>query len=97
MKKLKRMINWILNLLLIVFFIIVIYLILERVFGNSPTDFQLILWISGFFGTAILKIFNLIYDINRETGELKTNVKNGFDRIKIDIRLINNKLDNLIN
>ena len=82
----RKIINWILNILLIILLIIGAYMLLTRVLGRSPTDFQLILWIVGFFGTAMLKVFSLIYALNREVGEIKTNIKNSFDKIKVDVK-----------
>jgi len=80
----NKIINWILNILLIVFLITGIYLFITRIFGHSPTDFQLILWLLGFFSTTILKIFTLIYNLNREIGEIKIQIKEGFKKIKED-------------
>ena len=85
-EKKRKIINWILNLLLIILLIIGAYLLITRILGHSPTDFQIILWMVGFFGTAILKTFSLIYGLNREIGELKTNIKNSFDKIRVDIK-----------
>jgi len=97
---LKKAFNWILNLLLIILLIIGIYMFYDKIFRGSPTDFQFILWIAGFFGAAIFKIFNLIYGINREIGELKIGelkigVKSGFNKIKNDISNINNNLQDI--
>lgn len=89
----RKILNWILNILLIVLLIIGIYLFFTKIFGSSPTDFQLILWLFGFFGTAMLKVFNMIYGLNRETGELKISVREGFQKIKKDIYNIQQNLE----
>jgi len=86
--KKRKIFDWILNILLIILIIVGIYLFLSRIFGYSPSDFQLILWLFGFFGTAMVKMFSLVYNINREVGELKIGVKNSFDKIKKDINII---------
>lgn len=83
-KKLK-IINWILNILIIIFIIVGVYLFLARILGSSPTDFHFILWIVGLFVSVILKLFNLTYTLNREVGELNVGVKNGFKNVKTDI------------
>ncbi len=82
----RTLLNWILNVLLILLLIIGAYLLIARILGHSPTDFQLILWVVGFFGTAMLKIFSLIYNLNREMGEIKMNIKNSFNKIKTDVK-----------
>jgi O-antigen/teichoic acid export membrane protein len=84
--KKRRIINWTLNILLVILLIVGIYLLATRILGHSPTDFQLILWMVGFFGTAMLKIFSLIYSINRAMGEFKINIKNSCEKIKKDIK-----------
>lgn len=91
--KFMRAVNWILNILIVIFLIIVIYMFLARIFGSSPTDLELISAIFGLFGTAVLKLFNLDYALNREVGELKIGVKSGFKRTKEDIGSINDRLD----
>ena len=85
MEQKRKIFNWILNLALIILLAIGLYLFLTRIFGHSPTDFQLIIWIAGFFGTALLKIFSIVYGINREIGELKIRIQEGFIKIKNDI------------
>ena len=90
-EKKRKIINWILNILLIILLVVGVYLFATRILGHSPTDFQLILWISGFFGTGLLKIFSLIYGLNREFGELKSDVRSSFRKIKIDINRIKDK------
>lgn len=90
--KLMKIWNWILNILIVVFLIIVIYMFLARIFGNSPTDFQLISGSFGLVGMIVVKLFTLIYGINREVGEIKTElrvgVRSGFKKIKNDIQEI---------
>lgn len=77
--------NWILNVILIILGIIVVYLFAYRIFGNSPTDFQIIAGITGFFGAAILKNFSLTYKLNREIGELRLKSFHAFNGIKTDM------------
>lgn len=89
----RKIFNWILNILLVILLGVGIYLFLTRILGHSPTDFQLILWIAGFSGTALLKIFNMIYNINREIGEIKIGVMEGFGKIKQDMKIINQTLE----
>lgn len=86
--KFMKVIDWILNILLVVFFIGTVYMILWRIFGNSPTDFQVISWVVGLFSVAVFKLFTFTYNLNREVGELKIGIKSGFGRIKEDIQEI---------
>lgn len=83
--KLIKVIDWVLNILILVFLIGTIYMILWRILGDSPTDFQVISWAVGLFGAAVFKLFTFTYNMNREVGELKIGVKDGFRRIKEDI------------
>jgi hypothetical protein len=90
--KLMKIINWILNILIIVFLIITIYMFLWKIFGDSPTDFQVVSWVIGLFSAAVLKLFAMIYYMNREVGELKIGIKNGFNNVKEDIENINGSI-----
>jgi len=92
--KLMKVIDWILNILIIVFLIGTVYMILWKILGDSPTDFQIISWAVGLFSAAVFKLFSFTYNMNREVGELKTGVKDGFRRIKEDIGKIDDRLDN---
>lgn len=88
--KKRKIINWILNILLIVLLIIGIYLFATRILGHSPTDFQLIIWLLGFFATAVLKVFSLVYNLNRELGEIKIQMINSFKKVREDISKLEN-------
>lgn len=88
----KKVINWILNILIIILIIVGIYLFVTRILGHSPTDFQLILWLFGFLVAVILKISALIYGLNREIGEIKANIKSSFNKIRIDLKEIKLKI-----
>lgn len=83
--KLMKIVDWVINILLVMSFIIMMYFILWRIFGDSPTDFSVTSSVLGFIGMAFLKIFTFIFVINREVGELKIGVREGFRRIKEDI------------
>ena len=71
----------------------------DKFFGGSPTDFQFILWAFTIFGTAIIKLFNMIYGINREVGEIKTELKvgvrGGFNKIKEDIKKLSDNVQEI--
>ena len=86
--KFMKVINLVLNILLVVFFIGTVYMILWRIFGDSPTDFQIISWVVGLFSVAVFKLFTLSYNMNREVGEIKIGVRSGFRRIKEDMQEI---------
>jgi len=95
--KKRKIFDWILNIILIILIIVGIYLFLNRIFGHSPTDLQLILWLFGFFGTAMVKMFSLVYNINREIGELKTNTKESFNKIRTDVSEIEQEISEIKN
>ena len=84
-QKKRRILNWILNILLIILLVVGVYLFLDKIFGSSPTDFHLILWLFGFFGTMVLKIFSMIYGLNKEIGEIKIQMINSFKKVREDI------------
>ena len=86
--KFMKVINLVLNILLVIFFIGTVYMILWRIFGDSPTDFQVISWVVGLFSIAVFKLFTLSYNMNREVGEIKIGVRSGFRRIKEDMQEI---------
>ena len=87
--------RWILNAVLIGLLILGVYLFLDRIFGNSPTDLQLILWLLGFFGAAMIKGASLIYGFNREIGELKIKSFLAFKKIKSDINNIKENISEI--
>ena len=97
MKKQKKskIWNWILNIILIALLILGVYLFFDRIFGNSPTDFQLILWLAGFFGVAIIKTATLMYDLNREIGETRVKSFHAFAKIKTDTKDIKSQINNI--
>jgi len=94
-KQKSKIWNWILNTILVLLLILGIYLFLDRIFGNSPTDFQLILWLSGFFIMALVKGASLIYNFNRELGEFKIKSFHSFDKIKTDVTEIKNDISDI--
>ena len=68
-------------------------MIFARVFGSSPTDFQVVSSILGLYGMAVLKLFTLIYGLNREVGELKIGIKTSFEKIKTDTNNIKQNIN----
>lgn len=63
-------------------------MVLWKIFGDSPTDFQIISWVIGLLSMVVFKLFSLMYSMNREVGELGIGVKGGFRRIKEDMQEI---------
>jgi len=88
----RKILNWVLNIIIIALIILGVYLFWQRIFGHSPTDFQLISWLAGLFISVMLKMFSLIYSLNRETGELKIKSFEAFNKIRIDINSIKQSL-----
>lgn len=95
-----KVIDWVLNILILVFLIGTIYMILWKILGDSPTDFQVISWAVGLFGAAVFKLFSFTYNMNREVGELKIGVRSGFGSVREDFRRVKEdigKIDNSLN
>ena len=72
----------ILDILFWVFLVIGIVMIMWRLFGNSPTDLQVLV---PFVVMGFLKIWNM----NEKQIRLEMGTKNGFSRIKYDFGLMN--------
>lgn len=79
-----------LDVLGIVFLLFAIYLILTTVFGNSATPIEVTLML--FLGLGSL-FGSQLYKLNRETGEIKVQMKQSFERVRGDIDLIKKKLN----
>lgn len=90
-----KIFNWILNVLLVVLIIVGIYLFAARIFGDSPTDFQLISWTAGLLIAGMVKMANLIYNLNREIGEFKVKSISSFKVVKSDIGLIKTNIQRI--
>ena len=83
------------NLLEVLFWIVMLALfimILSRIFGNSATDIQVhVAFFSGLLIIASLvvstnnKVMSHLIKINREIGEIKSQMKTSFDKVKEDI------------
>lgn len=73
-------INWT-QVLSIILFVIVVYMILTRLFGHSATDLAITV------GLFVLLFINQ-YQLNREMGEIKSALKYGFIKVKEDISRI---------
>lgn len=93
--KLMKIIDWVLNILIVVFLIGTVYMILWRIFGNSPTDFQVISWTVGLFSVAVFKLFTFTYNMNREVGELKIGVRSGFGSVREGFKRIKEDIGSL--
>ncbi len=57
------------------------YMVLTRIFGHSATDFALTTTLFGMLGTWL-------YNLNREVGELKTELKNFKESIHEEFQAI---------
>ena len=78
----------ILNILFWILLGILVILILWRIFGNSPTDFSIIL-------TAIFVMIFKMWAINDNINEFKSDVKTSFHKIKNDIKNLGSDVDYL--
>ena len=66
-------------------------MILTRIFGSSATDVQIYLG----FVSGILIVMSFIARLNRETGEMKIQMKNSFDKVKDDIANIKKNIQEI--
>lgn len=80
--------NWF-EIVFWVILIVLITMIITRIFGSSATDIQIYIAVT----TGMLTIMGYIVKMNREIGELKTQMMNSFKKIRKDI----NKLGGLLN
>lgn len=87
-RKSMKMLNWILNIIAWIALIIGIVFLLWKIFGNSPTDLQVII---PFIIFGIAKI----WEINNNQKEFEFEVKLSFSKVKEDMKRIENKIDNL--
>jgi len=90
-----KLVNWILNIIIVIFLILVVYMFLARIFGNSPTDFQIISGVVGLFGAFIIKLFNNFSNLNREVGEIKIGMKNSFEKVREDFVRVREDISDL--
>ena len=72
--KFMKVVDWVLNILLVVSFIIMMYFILWKIFGNSPTDFQVVSWVIGLLSMVVFKLFSFTYNINRDMNGVKKDI-----------------------
>ena len=71
----------ILNVLFWVSLVVGIVMVLWRIFGNSPSDLQVV---APFFVMGAAKM----WDVNEKQIRLEMGTRNGFDRMKQDINLM---------
>lgn len=87
--------RWI-NILLVLLFLLLIYLISTRLFGHSATDLTINITLFTFLGGLIYylntNIMNHVVKLNREFGEFKVKTINTFERLKDDTKEIKNRL-----
>lgn len=81
MTKKIKLVDVMVNVLIIVLFIVAIYFILTRIFGHSATDLTIGITLFTFLGV-------LLYRLNREFGEFKIKGINSFERLREDIKKI---------
>lgn len=91
--------SWI-DLVIVLSFLLLVYLILTRIFGNSASDLEIIVGLLTFLGSLSMKSITLAYNLNREFGEFKVktvynfdSIKEGLKKVKEDTTLIKNDLN----
>lgn len=73
----KTKFGW-LDVLLIILFLLSVYLILTKLFGHSATPIEITF-------SVFVVLGGLMYKINREIGEIRIKMINGFIKIREDI------------
>ncbi len=96
MKLKKRKLNFfdvVLNIILVLLAILVVYWLIQLIFGGSPGlnefNFALIIFIGGFF----IKMYRESGILNNEIKHLSKGVKVGFDNVRSDMNLIKKDMD----
>lgn len=77
--------------------IIGIILLIWKIFGNSPTGFEIITPFIVFGLTKIWSNNEKINDIDYKVSLSSRNTKHSFEKVREDIHYLKNKLDNLSN
>jgi len=80
-----KKVDWV-DSIIIILFILAIYFILTRIFGQSATDLTISV-------TLFTLVGGMLYKLNREVGEFKIKTINSFDRLKKDITEIKRGLN----
>ena len=83
-------IEW-LEIFIWIVILILFGMILSRMFGKSATDVQIYI---GFI-TSLVAIVLFMAKHYRETGEIKINMRHGFNKVREDIKRLENKIDGL--
>jgi TRAP-type mannitol/chloroaromatic compound transport system permease large subunit len=76
----KMKFNWI-DVLIIVLFIVVLYLLLSRIFGHSPTDLTVSVSLFTFLGAVVFRMQYILLNLSREVGGIKINMINSFKKV----------------
>lgn len=92
MTKKIKLVDVIVNVLIIVLFIVAVYFILTRIFGHSATDLTIGITLFTFLGSLVFKMVHVMYGLNREFGEFRIKTINSFERLREDIGKIKNKI-----
>lgn len=85
LKKKKNIFDIILNIIIILLAILVIYWLIQLIFGGSPG-------IGEFNFALIIIMASLFIKVYREVGEIKIEMKYSFNKVKEDMSLIKKKL-----
>mgnify|MGYP007077538691 CR=1 FL=1 len=83
---LNKLINLLVNVIVIVSAIIIIYWAIELLFGGSPT-------LTEFNFLLIVMVMGILFKLYRELGEIKVGIKHSVTNIRSDINLIKSKMN----
>jgi len=86
--------NWI-DAIIVLSFLLLVYLILVRIFGNSSSDLQIMIGLLTFLGSLTIKSIMLSFNLNREFGETRVNIMNSFNNIKDDMTSIKENINSI--
>lgn len=92
----KTKFSWV-ELLAIILFLLSVYLILTRIFGQSATDLVIGVGLFTFLGVLIYNNMSQIAKLSREVGEIKVGVKNGFEKVSVDMKRLSEGMQKVKN
>jgi len=77
---------------IIVLTVIAFILIAQKLFGSSPTDMQVAISVFSLLSSFIIKLYFSHSRLNREVGEIKTEMHHRFDAVEKSLLEIKEKL-----
>lgn len=90
--KVLDVIDIIMKIIFVISFIIIVIWSVQILLGGGPNISQFNSMLIVMIVTILFGVMKLMYNLNREVGEIKISMKHSFDRVKEDMELIKKKL-----